>query len=78
MVDRSGPARVDKVSIRISRQEKDTRDDAWGGRLSDEELNSLVSFIRAGEPTAPAVAQPTQGGMMGGQGGGPPWMQGNQ
>jgi cbb3-type cytochrome c oxidase subunit III len=50
-----------------------TRMPAWGGRLSDEELNSLVSFLRAWEPTAPAVAQPTGSGT----GGGPPWMRGN-
>jgi cbb3-type cytochrome c oxidase subunit III len=62
----------------ISQGVSNTRMPAWGGRLSDEELNSLVSFIRAWEPTAPAVAQPTQGGTMGGPGGGPPWMQNNQ
>jgi cbb3-type cytochrome c oxidase subunit III len=60
----------------ISQGVSNTRMPAWGGRLSDEELNSLVSFIRAWEPIAPAVAQPSMGGMMGG--GGPPWMQGNQ
>ncbi|MBE7552609.1 MAG: c-type cytochrome [Anaerolineales bacterium] len=48
-----------------------TRMPAWGGRLTDAELNSLVSFLRAWEPTAPAVAQPLPGG---GQGGGPPWL----
>lgn len=51
-----------------------TRMPAWGGRLSEAELNSLVSFIRAWEPTAPAVAQPAPGG----QGGGPPWLRNNQ
>lgn len=50
-----------------------TRMPAWGGRLSDEELNRLVSFLRAWEPTAPAVSQPG-GGM---PGGGPPWMRNN-
>ncbi len=62
----------------ISQGVPDTRMPAWGGRLTDEELNSLVSFIRAWQPDAPAVAQPSQGGMMEGQGGGPPWMRGNQ
>jgi cytochrome c oxidase cbb3-type subunit 3 len=64
------------VKAIISQGVSNTRMPAWGGRLSDEELNSLVSFIRAWEPTAPAVAQPSMDGMMGG--GGPPWMQGNQ
>lgn len=63
----------------ISQGVPDTRMPAWGGRLTDEQLNSLVSFIRAWEPTAPAVAQPTQGGGQGqGQGLGPPWLRGNQ
>ncbi len=53
----------------------DTRMPAWGGRLTEADLNSLVSFIRAWEPTAPAVAQPVQG--RGGQGGGPPWLRGS-
>jgi cbb3-type cytochrome c oxidase subunit III len=50
-----------------------TRMPAWGGRLNDEQLNTLVSFLRAWEPTAPAVAQPGSGMM----GGGPPWMRNN-
>jgi cbb3-type cytochrome c oxidase subunit III len=54
----------------ISQGVSDTRMPAWGGRLSDDELNALVSFIRAWEPDAPAMAQPVQGG----GGGGPPWM----
>lgn len=58
----------------ISQGVPDTRMPAWGGRLSDEELNALVSFIRAWEPNAPAIAQPAGGG---GQGLGPPWMRGN-
>jgi mono/diheme cytochrome c family protein len=62
----------------ISQGVPDTRMPAWGGRLTDEQLNSLVSFIRAWEPTAPAVAQPAQGGGQGqGQGLGPPWLRGN-
>lgn len=61
----------------ISQGVPDTRMPAWGGRLSDSELNSLISFIRAWEPNAPAVAQPTQGGT-GAQGGGPPWLRNNQ
>ncbi len=62
----------------ISQGVPDTRMPAWGGRLTDEQLNSLVSFMRAWEPTAPAVAQPTQGGGQGqGQGLGPPWLRGN-
>ncbi len=59
----------------ISQGVPDTRMPAWGGRLNDEELNALVSFIRSWEPTAPAVAQPGTGG---GQGLGPPWLRGNQ
>lgn len=41
----------------ISQGVPNTRMPAWGGRLSDDELNALVSFIRSWEPTAPAVAQ---------------------
>jgi mono/diheme cytochrome c family protein len=60
----------------ISQGVPNTRMPAWGGRLTDEELKALVSFIRAWEPTAPAVAQPTQPGSDGGggQGLGPPWL----
>ena len=56
----------------ISQGVSNTRMPAWGGRLTDEQLNSLVSFIRAWQPTAPAVAQPNQGqgGQGQGQGGG--------
>jgi cbb3-type cytochrome c oxidase subunit III len=55
-----------------------TRMPAWGGRLSEAELTSLVSFIRAWEPNAPAVAQPAAGGPGsqgpgGGQGQGRGW-----
>lgn len=61
----------------ISQGVPDTRMPAWGGRLSDAQLNTLVSFIRSWEPTAPAVAQPTQQGAGQGQGLGPPWLRGN-
>lgn len=49
----------------------DTRMPAWGGRLTEPELNSLVSFLRSWEATAPAAAQPVQAGP---GGGGPPWL----
>lgn len=39
-----------------------TRMPAWGGRLTDADLNSLVSYLRAWEATAPAVAAPVQSG----------------
>jgi mono/diheme cytochrome c family protein len=55
----------------ISQGVPDTRMPAWGGRLTDAQLNSLVSFIRAWEPTAPAAAQP---GVGSGGGLGPPWL----
>lgn len=61
----------------ISQGVTDTRMPAWGGRLSDAQLNALVSFIRSWEPTAPAVAQPSQQGAGQGQGLGPPWLRGN-
>jgi cbb3-type cytochrome c oxidase subunit III len=51
-----------------------TKMPAWGGRLSDEELNRLVSFLRAWEPNAPAIAQPGGGTTRGG----PPWMKNNK
>jgi len=60
----------------ISQGVPDTRMPAWGGRLTDEQLNSLVSFIRAWEPDAPIVAQPQEGGRS--QGGGPPWLRDSQ
>ena len=63
----------------ISQGVTDTRMPAWGGRLSDDDLNSLVSFIRSWEPTAPAVAAPSQTGPGSTQGGGgPPWMRDTQ
>lgn len=52
----------------------DTRMPAWGGRLTDEEVMALVSYLRSWEATAPAVAAPTQG--QGGQGQGPRWLNG--
>jgi cbb3-type cytochrome c oxidase subunit III len=54
----------------------ETRMPAWGGRLSDDELKALVSYIRAWEPDAPAMAQPAQAGQRGG--GGPPWLRAGQ
>lgn len=35
---------------------------AWGDRLSAAEIQSIVGFIRAWEPTAPEVATPARGG----------------
>jgi len=43
---------------------------AFGDRLTSVEIDALVSFIRAWEPTAPSVANPRGSA----QGGGPPWM----
>ncbi len=40
---------------------------AWGDRLADFEIQAIVGFIRAWEPTAPEVATPARGG------GGPWW-----
>ena len=31
---------------------------AWGSRLSDQELQSLVAFLRSQEPSAPAILPP--------------------
>lgn len=61
------------IKMIIAQGVPDTRMPAWGGRLTDAELNSLVSFLRAWEPTAPAVAQPLPGGSQGG----PPWLRNN-
>jgi cbb3-type cytochrome c oxidase subunit III len=33
-----------------------TRMPAWGGRLTEYDINSLVAFLRSLEPTAPAIA----------------------
>lgn len=35
-----------------------TRMPAWGGRLTEYDINSLVAFLRSLEPTAPAMAAP--------------------
>jgi len=40
---------------------------AWGDRLSDVEIQAIIGFLRAWEPTAPEVAEPERGG------GGPWW-----
>jgi mono/diheme cytochrome c family protein len=57
---------------------------AWGDRMTDAEIQAIVGFIRAWEPTAPEVAEPARGGgpwwksegtqTPGGSKGGPPWM----
>jgi mono/diheme cytochrome c family protein len=43
---------------------------AFGDRLTAVEINALVSFVRAWEPTAPRVQNPRGTD----QGGGPPWL----
>lgn len=35
---------------------------AWGDRLSDAEIQSIVGFVRSWEPDAPEVAAPARGG----------------
>lgn len=40
----------------------------WGDKMTEIEIQALVGFIRAWEPTAPEVAEPARGG-----GGGPWW-----
>jgi cytochrome c oxidase cbb3-type subunit 3 len=60
---------------------------AWGTRLSEPEIQAIVGFIRAWEPTAPEVAVPARGSGNSAGGGrwqnpgsntdgskGPPWM----
>jgi cbb3-type cytochrome c oxidase subunit III len=42
---------------------------AWGDRLSASEIEAIAAYIRAWEPTAPAVATPQRG-----RGLGPPWL----
>lgn len=52
-----------------------TRMPAWGGRLSEAELTSLVSFLRTWEADAPAVAEAASGATgQTGQGRGPFWL----
>jgi len=36
----------------------DTLMPAWGSRLTDRDIQSLVAFLRSMEPTAPAIVQP--------------------
>jgi mono/diheme cytochrome c family protein len=58
---------------------------SWGDRMSEAEIQAIVGYIRAWEPTAPEVAEPARGGggpwwqtggntSPGGYGGGPPWL----
>lgn len=54
---------------------------AWGDRMTDNEIQAIVGFIRSWEPTAPEVAEPARGGgpwwqseSNGGRGAGPPWL----
>ncbi|MDT8306448.1 MAG: c-type cytochrome [Anaerolineae bacterium] len=42
---------------------------AWGDRLGSTEIDAIAAYIRAWEPTAPAVATPQRG-----RGLGPPWL----
>jgi mono/diheme cytochrome c family protein len=44
----------------------------WGDRMSENDIQAIVGFIRQWESAAPEVAVPTRGG-----GGGPPWMRNN-
>ncbi len=71
------------LKIIISQGVPGTSMPSWADRLSDEELNALVSFVRAWEPTAPAVAEMERGRPTGkgkaqdsgaGSTGGPPWL----
>ena len=72
------------LKIIISQGVPETSMPSWADRLSDKELNALVSFVRAWEPTAPAMAEmergrPTGKGRdrqteQGGGQGGPPWL----
>ena len=48
---------------------------AWGGRLTDTDVNSIVAYLRSLEATAPSVnTAPTPQAPAGG--GGPPWTRG--
>lgn len=44
---------------------------AWGGRFSEQDIASIVAYLRSLEPTAPAVAAPDTGAT--GAVSGPPW-----
>ena len=48
---------------------------AWGGRFSEQDIATLVAYLRSLEATAPAVAAPQAGAAASGneQGLGPPW-----
>lgn len=50
-----------------------TRMPAWGGRLTDADLQALVAYLRSLESTAPVVAQPAPTQQGTGRGG-PPWL----
>jgi mono/diheme cytochrome c family protein len=55
---------------------------AWGDRMTDNEIQAIVGFIRSWEPTAPEVAEPARGGGgpwwqsegNGSRSAGPPWL----
>ena len=59
---------------------------AWETRLNEIDIQAIVGFIRAWEPTAPEVAEPARGGMGAGRPNsssqandsqkGPPWLRG--
>ncbi|MBN1565654.1 MAG: c-type cytochrome [Anaerolineae bacterium] len=52
---------------------------AWGGRFSEQDIASLVAYLRSLEATAPAIVE-TQTGAAGSgttQGQGPPWQRNN-
>jgi mono/diheme cytochrome c family protein len=61
----------------ISMGVPDTVMPAWGGWLSETDINSLVAYLRSLEPTAPAIATSGTGtgtnSTNGTGGGGPPW-----
>jgi mono/diheme cytochrome c family protein len=45
---------------------------AWGDRMTESDIQTIVGFIRQWEATAPEVAIPAKGGR-----GGPPWLRNN-
>jgi mono/diheme cytochrome c family protein len=47
---------------------------AWGDRMTEAEIQSIVGFVRSWEDTAPAVATPSPPAGRGG----PPWMRADQ